>query len=331
MRRKLAIKQDREGLNSDDSSSSREMETPRSQQATISGFFGTPPEPIFNESKNAFPPEMLQGALKQLAEKNEAAMAHQEDESQGRFRTGNPALFIFELSRRFSMRPEVQYQALELFHRFMLGHIRELYVHVHESQKGSSPLQWKDVESRLQHQLPLRAVSCVQLASKLGSHYSIVSVGKAKNFLTACGYRYATSSIVQSEVRVLKTLEFKVHRSTPIEFLEAILETLGHNEPHTAVKQIHWVALKVLDVFFLARKQIFEKLERVFGRGANMAAVEVDLMLLACAVIAAAAFVLDQSKSDAVIQHISGITCVTAQDILNFASVLLEEIMSEEE
>ena len=177
----------------------------------------------------------------------------------------------------------------------------------------------------------MRAVSCVQLASKLGSHYSIVSVGKAKNFLTACGYRYATSSIVQSEVRVLKTLEFKVHSSTPVEFLEAILETLGHNEPHTLVKQIHWVALKVLDVFFLARKQIFEKLERVFGRGVNMAAVEVDLMLLACAVIAAAAFVLDQSNSDTVIQHISGITCIMAQDILNFASVLLEEIMSDEE
>ena len=325
--RSYSVQRNRESPNGNEAA----METPKSQQATVSGFFGTPPEPIFNETKNAFPPDILQGALKQLSDSNEEELTRQEsDNSKGHFRTGNPAVFIFELSTHFGLRPEVKYRAMELFHRFMVGHVRELYTHVHESRDGSSPLQWPDVESRLRHQLPLRAVSCVQLASKLSSHYNIVSVGKAKAFLASCGYRYATSSVVQSEVRVLKTLGFKVHRATPVDFVEAILETLGHNEPQIGVKQIHGVALKVLDVFLLARKCIFAKLATVFGASVKVDVLEADLMLLACALIAAAAFVLDQTKSDAILQFVSGITCISALDVRNFASVLLEEILSEE-
>lgn len=306
------------------------METPESATAS---FFGSPPEPIFNESKNGVSPQLLEDALKLLAVKNESAISKNEaDETEGCFKTGNPATFLFELSRHFGLRPEVQYWAAELFQRFMVNHIKELHQHVTESEKGNSPIQWTDVESRLKHQIPLRAVSCVQLASKLSSHYSIVSLGRAKNFLTSCGFRYATASIVQSEVRVLKTLNFQVHHPTPVEFIETLLEALGHNDKEIRVKQLHGVALKVLDVFYLCRSQVFAKLKKLAGsQGENSAVLEGDLMLLAAGVIAAAAFVLDQSKSDHVIGHLSRVTCIVNEDILNYASALLEEIVTDED
>ena len=310
--------------------SNRNMDTPSS--IDVNDCFGSPPEPIFNETKNGLSRELLQDSLKLLASKNEAAVTRNEqDETEGCFKTKSPVVFLFELCQHFGLRPEVQYWAAELFHRFMLNHIIELYEHVKDSQKTESPIQWSDVENRLKHQIVLRAVSCVQLASKLSSHYSIVSLGRAKAFLTSCGFRYATASIVQSEVRVLKTLDFKVHYPTPVEFLEALLGALGHNDKNIRVKQLHGIALKVLDVFYLSRSQIFSKLRKVVGpeKANSAAAIEADLMLLAASVITAAAFILDQSNSDYVMGHLSQITCIVNEDILNFTSVLLEEIFSD--
>lgn len=311
------------------------MATPPGSPNVVSSVFGSPPEPIFNESKHGVSPQLLQSSLKSLAAKNDATIhASEEDSTEGCFKTGNPVLFVFELSRHFRLRPEVQYWAAELFHQFMLKHIVELYQHVQDSQVTDSPIQWSDVENRLKHQIVLRAVSCVQLASKLSSHYSIVSLSRAKHFLTSCGYRYATASLVQSEVRVLKTLEFKVHHPTPVEFIEVLLEALGHNDRTIEVKQMYGVSLKVLDVFYLCRVRIFAKLRAGIDQGKGQppspSAIEADFMLLATAVITASAFMLDQSNSDYIIGHLSRITCIVAEDILSFASVLLEEVLSEE-
>ena len=301
------------------------METPESRVGNV---FGSPPEPIFNESKHGVSTDLLEDNLKLLASKNDTAVdKSQEDKTEGRFKQGNPVLFLFELCGHFSLRPEVKYWAAELFQRFMLKHITELYQHVEESIKTESPIRWEDVEGRLKHQIPLRAVSCVQLASKLSSHYGIVSVGRAKNFLTSCGFRYATASIVQSEMRVLKTLDYQVTNPTPVEFTETLLEALGHNSPTIRAKQIHGVALKVLDVFYLCRMDIYSRLKKA-SKG-NSAAIEADFMLLATAVITASAFILDQSKCDDVIQHLAAISCIANEDILSFATVLLQQIFKD--
>ncbi len=314
------------------------METPQvvATPNVVSSIFGSPPEPIFNESTHGVGPELLQSSLKSLAARNDAAIHTSEvDSTEGCFKSGTPVRFVFELSRHFGLRPEVQYRAAELFHQFMLKHIIELYQHVQDSRGTDSPIQWSDVENRLKHQIVLRVVSCVQLASKLSSHYSIVSLSRARHFLTSCGYRYATASLVQSEVRVLKTLDFKVHHPTPVEFLEVLLEALGHNDGSIQVKQMHGVSLRILDVFYLSRCKVFAKLrksiEQCKGQAPSPTVIEADFMLLATAVIAASAFMLDQSKSDYIIGHLSRVTCIVGEDILSFASVLLEEVLSDEE
>ena len=297
-----------------------------------SSVFGSPPEPIFTDSKHSLSTEMLQVSLSFLASQNEAAMSEAPpDDTRGAFKSGDPVLFVFELCKRFDLSSEVQYRAAELFQRFMQRHIVELREHVCGTQGTSSPISWSEVETRLKHQVPLRAVSCVQLASKLSSHYSIVSIGKAKRFLTASGYRYATASIVQSEVRVLKTLSFQVHLPTPVEYLEGLLGALSHNNKAVPVKQLHAVAFKVLDVSYVCRQSIVQRrLGKMFADDRKVMMVESNLMLLASAVLATASYILDQSNFALVVLELSHITCFQTQDIVSYASILLEEITSDQ-
>lgn len=209
------------------------------------------------------------------------------------------------------------------------------------SQTTSSPIQWNEVEKRLKHQIILRAVSCVQLASKLSSHYHLVTLNRARSFLTSCGFRYAATSIVQSEVRVLKTLEYKVHQPTPLEFIEVLLGSLVHNNKAVPAKHLHALSLKILDIFYLRRRQIHTKLESLstqqdLGRKAcpddaiALATVETDKILLAASIITAAGFVLGQSQTKQISNQLAQITCIVNDDIITFASILLEEVFTED-
>ena len=310
----------------------RQEKMTNTTDSDTSSVFGSPPEPIFTDSKHSLSTEMLQAALKFLASQNETTLSEVSTEkTQGAFKSGNPVLFIFELCKRFDLSPEVQYRAAELFQSFMEKHIAELHDHVKSTQGTAGPISWGEVETRLKHQVPLRAVSCVQLASKLSSHYSIVSIGKAKRFLTASGFRYATASIVQSEVRVLKTLSFRVHLPTPVEYLEGLLGALSHNNKTIPVKQLHGIAFKVLDISYICRHNIIHKrLRKMFTDSQKVLMIECNLMLLASAVLATASYILDQSNFALVVLELSHVTCLQTQDIVSYASILLEEITSDQ-
>ena len=58
--------------------------------------------------------------------------------------------------------------------------------------------------------------------------------------------------------------------------------------------------------------------------------VESNLMLLASAVLATASYVLDQANFALVVLELSHITSLPTQDVVSYASVLLEEITSDE-
>ena len=67
-------------------------------------YFGSPPEPLFNEPKNCLGPELLEDTMKLLFQKNEFATDQNHsgkgvDETVGHFKDGNAVLFLFELCR----------------------------------------------------------------------------------------------------------------------------------------------------------------------------------------------------------------------------------------
>ena len=54
-----------------------------------------------------------------------------------------------------------------------------------------------------------------------------MSANKARRFLNSIGHRYTIESVLKSEMRVLKTLEYHLMITTPLNYLETILEILG--------------------------------------------------------------------------------------------------------
>ena len=270
-----------------------------------------------------------------LAKENEKNMLSVDDECKGIFKSGKRAVYMFMLCKHFKLGYEEQNVAVELFSRFMSHHIVELMRHVLDTKKTDSPMEWCHVEERIKHQITLRAVTCVQLASKVSSHYTIISLGSAKRFLAAHGFRYATNSIIQSEIRVLKTLNYKVHPPIPVTYVEALLEVLGHNSPCMKVKYLHGICLSLLEVYYIQRDSIYTKLKRIAGISSNQRTratfIEKDNMLTGSAIIGAAAFILDKCTSDFVIEQLSRITEIVCEDISDFSAVLIEQVLSQVE
>ena len=285
-------------------------------------FFATPPEPLFNHEKTGLCPELIQKSLEGLVMLNEKTV-QQDVELHNCFITKNSATFFFLTCRHLNLPLDIQYRAIDLFVRFMASHVTELYAHVQSTRKSSSPIEWETVQDRLTHQVTLRAVTCIQLASKMSLHYKIVGIDKARSFLSNCGFCYAANSLVQSEIRVLKTLDFRVHTPTPLDYVEVILETLGYNNPSIKVKQLHDISIKLLDIFYLCSQNISE---RLVPRG-KKCSVTVDLLLVAAAIVSAATFVVNQSSSDDMVQEISLITNIQPDNILDFSALLIEKIM----
>lgn len=54
-----------------------------------------------------------------------------------------------------------------------MKHIRSLYQFIQTSSAVDKLKDWNDVEARIKVQMPLRLLSCVQLASKLSSHRKV--------------------------------------------------------------------------------------------------------------------------------------------------------------
>ncbi|XP_065892255.1 cyclin N-terminal domain-containing protein 1-like [Dysidea avara] len=308
------------------------METPKrsSQQ-----FFTSPPEPLFNDKHVGMKPALLEETLQQLAKENELNMLNMDDECKGVFKNGKRAVFMFLLCKHYKLGYEDQFVAIELFSRFMSKHVAELLQHVKETKNTENAIEWSHVEQRIKHQIMLRTVTCAQVASKVCSHYRIISLGSAKRFLASHGFRYAANSIVQSEVRILKTLNYKVHPPMPLTYVEALLEIVGHNNPSLTVKHFHGICLNVLELYYIQRDAIYARLKQIAGVTSGQKhrgnTIEKDNMLTGSAIIGAAAYILDKSSSDQIIDHLSKITEIVNDDILDFSAVLIEQVLANDE
>ncbi|XP_055958358.1 cyclin N-terminal domain-containing protein 1 isoform X2 [Patella vulgata] len=253
----------------------------------------------------------------------------------GFFYRSDAITFIFNTCAKLEVPIKVKYYAVELFERFMTKHVQDLYNHMKTTSSKTKQKDWNEVLDRVQNQLLLRLVSCCQIASKITSHYKVISAKKAKYFLRDLGLKYSSTSILQSELRVLKTLDFNVMETTPLVYMETILEILGYNDPSMSVKSYHAVALKVLDVVYLKNTQVYQELFLVIAKQttpsiSNRAAfiqVKCDKMFLAISVLTAAVYIVDQPMTDKVIDHLNKITKRPCDDILDFATVIVQSVI----
>uniref|UniRef100_A0A2K5HMH6 Cyclin N-terminal domain-containing protein n=1 Tax=Colobus angolensis palliatus TaxID=336983 RepID=A0A2K5HMH6_COLAP len=171
--------------------------------------------------------ETIEDALLHLAQQNEQAV----QEASGRlgsFREPRIVEFVFLLSEQWCLEKSVSYQAVEILERFMVKQAENIYrqatIQPRDNKRESQ--NWRALKQQLVNKFTLRLVSCVQLASKLSFQNKIISNITVLNFLQALGYLHTKEELLESELDVLKSLNFQINLPTPLAYVEMLLEVL---------------------------------------------------------------------------------------------------------
>ncbi|MGH0166431.1 UNVERIFIED_CONTAM: hypothetical protein FKN15_050791 [Acipenser sinensis] len=188
---------------------------------------------------------------------------------------------------------------------------------------------------KLSDKFMLLVFSCVQLASKLALHCRIVDNSTAVKFLQSLGYSYNKETLLESELKILKTLNFYINIPNPLTYVETLLEVLGYNDSDVPIKYLHKISQLVLQFVYLQRNPIYHNLlvatiensvpsevQRV-----KFLSVKEDSMLLAVSVIAVSAFILNYTTWDQVLEELRCITGINGESISDFSHIILKEIM----
>ncbi|XP_052286387.1 cyclin N-terminal domain-containing protein 1-like isoform X2 [Dreissena polymorpha] len=223
---------------------------------------------------------------------------------------------------------------------FMLQHVNDLHQHVLKSGNlKTRDKDWLDIKKRVSNQVVLRIITCIQIASKLTSHYRVLSPHRARRFLQDAGHRYNTESIMQSELRVIKTLNFRLAKHSPLVYLEAILESLGHMDPSANILKLHDLGMKLLDLVYLQYDDVYYKLYQVATGGSpstsqqidSFASVRADKMLLMVSIVTASAYIIENESHQKTMIMLSKLTKIPEEDIADFASVIFNLVVDTRE
>ncbi|XP_017940106.1 cyclin N-terminal domain-containing protein 1 isoform X2 [Manacus vitellinus] len=202
--------------------------------------WGRDPGPVFS----GVTPEIIEDTLIHLATENEQYLSELPEHA-GSFKDTRIVEFIFLLSEKWRLDQSTRYQAVELLERFMIKQVEQLWESSSGSVKGGAQGQgssWSSVRDQIVNTFVLRLVSCIQLASKLSLHYS---------------------ELLESELAVLNTLHFHINVSTPLAYVELLLEVLGHNGCLLPAKPLHHMCVQLLDFCYLSRETIYDTLLKI--------------------------------------------------------------------
>ncbi|XP_033466779.1 cyclin N-terminal domain-containing protein 1 [Epinephelus lanceolatus] len=255
----------------------------------------------------------------------------------GSFKDRRLTEYILLITRELRLDPLAGYHAIELLQRFMVKHLTDLLTTptpqgAAADQRGS----YEDaVFDKLKEKFPLIVFSCVQLASKLSLHSHIIDNNTAVCFLHSVGHSVTKQTVLESELMVLKGLEFKLNAPNPLTYVEILLEVLGHNEPSIPVERLYQLCHHVLQFVSLQRTAIYDSLlvtttqcvDPPREQREKFVTVTEDCMLLGVGVIAVAAFILCVREWKQVVEELSHITGISQRSISDFAHVTLMHIV----
>ncbi|NWZ09031.1 CNTD1 protein, partial [Agelaius phoeniceus] len=267
-----------------------------------------------------------------LAKENEQYLSELPEQA-GCFKETRIVEFIFLLSEKWHLDQSTRYQAVELLERFMIKQVEQMC-----DDRGSTQGQrssWSSVRDQITNTFVLRLVSCVQLASKLSLHYSRVTSDTALTFLQSIKYSYTKQELLESELAVLNTLHFHINVSTPLAYVELLLEVLGYNGCLLPAKPLHQLCVQLLDLCYLTRETIYDTLLKIAIENstpsklqiAKFLTVKEDFMLLAVGVISTGVFILSPGRWEQAVEHLNCITGITPQSILEFSYAVVRRIV----
>ncbi|XP_038591136.1 cyclin N-terminal domain-containing protein 1 isoform X1 [Micropterus salmoides] len=180
----------------------------------------------------------------------------------GNFKDKRLMEYIFLIAKELGLDPLAGYHAVELLQRFMVKHVTDLLTTpTPQGAAAEPPKSYEDaVLDKLKEKFHLIIFSCVQLASKLSLHSHIIDNSTAVSFLQSVGHSVSKQTVLESELMVLKVLEFRLNNPNPLTYVEILLEVLGHNEPSIPVERLYHLCHHVLQFISLQRTAIYDSL-----------------------------------------------------------------------
>ncbi|XP_075950187.1 cyclin N-terminal domain-containing protein 1 isoform X2 [Anarhichas minor] len=286
-------------------------------------FFSTPSQSLsFKFREASF--DLLTDFLVDLNDRNKDNL-NSLSKCSGVFKDKRLMEYIFLITQDLGLDPLAGYHAIEFLQRFMVKHLTDLLTTpTPEGAAADRPGSHEDaVLAKLKDKFPLIVFSCVQLASKLSLHSHSV------------GHRVSKQTLLESELMVLKGLEFRLNAPNPLTYVEILLEVLGHNEPSIPVERLHQLCHHVLQFVSLQRAAIYDSLLVTTTRCVSpstehrerFVTVTEDCMLLGVGVIAVATFILYVRNWEQVVGELSHITGISRRSISDFTHVTLTHIV----
>lgn len=280
-------------------------------------------------SLRQIPRELLEEWLLDMAKRNEERISS--SNSLEFLWSPDVTKFIFNVCSTFNLNNCVKFAALEIFERFLALHVMELRSCVRNKQDTDAPLSWESVEERIVSQTILRAMTSIQLASKLESHYDHLLPKQVAELLDKTGKSYSKAGIFNSEIRIINTFKFKMNVTNPSIYVGLLLCVLYTNDPSTD-DHLYTASHKVLELVYLNRAKIYDQLyESITGVSAanspenkNMTKIKADYMLLATAVIATAACIIMKDNWNVILEQLHQVTRIFRTDIRNFTVVIVD-------
>lgn len=238
----------------------------------------------------------------------------------------------------FNQPNEVRYLSVELFDRFIRKHYTDLFSKVWKHESNTAKEQWKRVESQLQTQTTLRMLSCIQLASKFVIHTNIVRPKGIRTYLKKEGKIYTLGNILSSELRVWKTLGFKMNIPTILTYVDLILEHLQATyHLNFSYDTVHKRLVLLIDFVYLHHQEIYRKLfyistgrwDATSKERNEFISTECNYLYVSAAIIALAfTFTVKDVDSDNIYNLLSIVTQLSVIDIQTLSQVINQLVLS---
>ncbi|XP_030630927.1 cyclin N-terminal domain-containing protein 1 [Chanos chanos] len=246
---------------------------------------------------------------------------------------------VFLICKKLRLDPTVGYHATEILERFMTKHLERIYSSQNcQTLQGATCGQKTNYEDMVFEDVNEKffvfILSSVQIASKLALHSSVIDNNAAMEFLHSVGRTCSKEKLMESELLILKTLDFNLNLPNPLSYVETLLEILGYNDPSVPVAHLHHLCRYTLQFIYLQRGPIYQSLLVVVTgcsspppeHRVKFVSVTEDCMLLGVAVIAVSAFIHNISTWEQVVAELNLITGISIRSIMDFAHVVLMHI-----
>lgn len=238
----------------------------------------------------------------------------------------------FKIAEYLELEPNVRYMAIQLYDRFMYKHFWEIYKT--EIANDPSEALWFKVCKRISNQTKLNLMSCFQLACKMDSHSNALGISQILNILYLIDEEseYTPDMISSSEIKVFKTVGFKMPLYTPLHYIEILLAATGLGETPNIVN----VSIDLLDLAYLKHDRLYSQFHLYYIRkdvlnaehmAKKLTSLKSNILFLSAAIVYCTMyfFCLDTNVSEeqVIIAKLAELSSTRDTDIFNMANVLL--------